>query len=620
VADWLVEQAGERAEEYTGLIADHLESAGRAAEAVDYLLGSGDRARRLYAHQEAIHAYERALALLLEQGRDDQAARTMMKLGLAHHNAFQFQQSRQAYDEGFALWQQAAATEPAIPSAQAPHPLRMAWYRGGVLDPGLEENIAGGWIDDQLFAGLLAESQNLDIAPDVAKSWEVSAGGRRYVFHLRDDAHWSDGAPVTAGDFAYAWKRVLDPASGSPNASLLYDILGARAFHQGEASHPDRLGIRVLNDLTLEVELEEPTGHFLQLMACSATFPVPRHVVEVHGEAWTEVGKFVSNGPFRLKARHSDEGMVLVRNPAYHGRSLGNVQRVQLTLRLSRDTALTLLEAYEAGDLDVYYPWELASPDMDRARQRHAGEFVLEPWLHTIYLAFNTSQPPFDDIRVRRALALGIDRETLASVALGGFVVPATGGFVPPGMAGHSPGIALPYDPQGARELLAEAGYPGGRRFPPIVCLTLPATVPQEHAAYLRQAWLEELSVQVTEETAEWDTYADRLDRDPPHLYAWGWVADYPDPDNYLRVGLATVRTGWQNPTYEGLVETARKLTDQGQRVRLYSQADQILVEEAAVVPLLYCRNSLLIKPWIRRFPMSPCGRCFWKDVVIEPH
>jgi ABC-type oligopeptide transport system substrate-binding subunit/class 3 adenylate cyclase len=627
VADWLLEQSGERAEEYTGLIADHLELAGRAVEAVEYLWGAGDRARGLYAHQEAIHAYERALVLLKGQGArsdmpehvDEQAARTLMKLGLVYHNAFQFQRSRRAYDEGFALWQQAAEAGPASPPP-APHALRMVWYTGGVLDPGMELGIAGSWINEQLFVGLLAEDRNLDIAPDVAQHWEVSDGGRRYVFHLRDDVYWSDGTPVTAGDFEYAWRRVLDPATGSPNAELLYDVVGARAFHQGKGSHPAQLGVRVLNDVTLQVDLEEPTGHFLQLLACSTTFPVPRHVVEVHGDSWTEVGKFVSNGPFRLEARPSDELMVLVRNPAYHGRSTGNLQRVELSLLLPQHTSLALLEMYAAGDLDVFHPRELPFPDLGRTRQRYAGEFVLEPWLQTHYLGFNASRPPFDDVRVRRAFVLAADRETLASVALGGFVFPATGGFVPPGMAGHSPGIALPYDPGGARKLLAEAGYPGGRRFPPVVFLTRTATADLESSEFLRQVWQDELSIEVRLETVEFGAYADRLEREPPDVFAWCWVADYPDPDNFLRVAYAMAGMRWQNPAYEGLVEKARRLTDQRQRMGLYKQADRILVEEAAVVPLFYGRNSLLIKPWVRRFPRSARGGWFWKDIIIESH
>jgi oligopeptide transport system substrate-binding protein len=328
----------------------------------------------------------------------------------------------------------------------------------------------------------------------------------------------------------------------------------------------------------------------------------------------------VSNGPFLLEAQPSDELMVLVRYPAYHGRSTGNLQRAEVSLRLSREASPALLEAYEAGDLDVYYSLALPYSDMSRARQRHPGEFVSEPWLQTSYLAFNASRPPFDDRRVRQAFVLATDRETLASVALGGFAFPATGGFVPPGMPGHTPGIALPYDPQRARELIAEAGYPGGRGFPPIVYLTQTAHGHRESSEYLRQGWQNELDVEVREEVFESGKDVDRLERDPPDLFALGWVADYPDPDNFLRVGLGMLGTWWRNPAYERLVETARRLTDQRQRIRQYTQADQILVEEAAVLPLFYNRNTLLIKPWVRKFPMSARGGWFWKDVVLEAH
>jgi oligopeptide transport system substrate-binding protein len=425
---------------------------------------------------------------------------------------------------------------------------------------------------------------------------------------------------VTAGDFEFAWRRVLEPGTGSPNADLLYDVLGARAFHRGTESDPDRLGIRALNDVALEVELEEATGHLLQLLTTTATYPVPRHVVEAHGESWTEVGKFVNNGPFRLEARPSDELIVLTRNPAYHGRFTGNLQRVEISLVLSRDSSLALLETYEDDHLDVYNTLRLRASDMDRVRQRHPGDFVSEPWLHANYLAFNTSRPPFDDVRVRRAFVLAADRETLASVALGGFVVPATGGFVPPGMPGHSPGIALPYDPESARQLLAEAGYPGGRGFPSVVHLTMTTTVHQEYGEYLCQAWQEQLGVEVRDQPTEWDSFYDSVDRQPPDLWGWGWVADYPDPDSFLRVGVATTPTGWTSGTFDVLVEQARRLTDQRQRMLLYGQADLILVEEAAIVPLFYNRNTLLIKPWVRKFPLSARGGWFLKDTVIEAH
>jgi tetratricopeptide (TPR) repeat protein len=185
VADWLLEQGGERVDEYTGLIADHLALAGRTAEAVDYLIEAGDRARGLYAHQEAIGAYERALALLQELGEYERAARTLMKLGLTYHTAFDFRRAREVYDEGFVLWQRAVEVQPGVLPPPAPHPLRLAVTEPVTLDPGLAWDNPSSIVIDHLFGGLVELSPELDVLPDVARSWEVLEGGRKYVFHDR---------------------------------------------------------------------------------------------------------------------------------------------------------------------------------------------------------------------------------------------------------------------------------------------------------------------------------------------------------------------------------------------------------------------------------------------------
>jgi oligopeptide transport system substrate-binding protein len=223
----------------------------------------------------------------------------------------------------------------------------------------------------QLYSGLVEGSAATEVMPDVARSWEISAGGRIYVFHLRDDVHWSDGAPVTARDFEYAWKRTLNPASGSPNASLLYDIKGARAFHQGETPDPGSVGVRAPDDLTLVIEMEGPTGYFLSLLACTATYPVPRHMLEAHGEAWTERSNIVTNGAFRLETWERGKSMTLARYPEYHGNFTGNLQRVELSLR--QDISSEHLEMCEAGSLDVLDLGSIPISERDRARQAHAG-------------------------------------------------------------------------------------------------------------------------------------------------------------------------------------------------------------------------------------------------------
>ncbi|MGD8997390.1 MAG: ABC transporter substrate-binding protein, partial [Anaerolineae bacterium] len=619
VADWLMEQGGERVGEYTALIADHLEQAGRTAEATDYLLEAGDRARGLYAHQEAIGSYERALALLKEQGDHERAARTMMKLGLAYHTAFQFRQARQAYEEGFVLWQRAGQIEPAAPPPPAPHALRLPVFEPVTLDPGLASDIPSAVAIDQLFSGLVELSPELDVLPDVARSWEMVEGGSQYVFHLRDDVRWSDGAPVTAADFEYAWKRVLDPATQSPNASLLYDVRGGRAYHRGQVDDPDRVGVRAVDDITLVVELEGPTGYFLHLLAYNVAYPVPRHVLQARGAAWAQLPGIVTNGPFTLALWDCGESMVLERNPAYHGRFTGNLRRVEFSFSPRRSGRL--LEMYDDNQVDVCFFELLGQAEWDLARQRHAEEYVSAPLLNTLYIGFDVNRPPFDDPRVRRAFALATDRQTLADVAMRGYVFPATGGLVPPGMPGHSPGIALPYDPEGARHLLTEAGYPAGRGFPVLDALVaadrpLPVAVVQ----YLPAQWLEDVGVEITWSQVDWGKFLDRLDRETPDMWIIRWLADYPDPDSFLRASRWRVQTKWQNEAFGALVEGARRAMEQEKRMRMYQEADRILVEESPIVPLFYARRHVLVKPWVRKFPASAPKWWFWKDVVIEPH
>jgi ABC-type oligopeptide transport system substrate-binding subunit/class 3 adenylate cyclase/tetratricopeptide (TPR) repeat protein len=614
VADWLMEQGGERVGEYIGLIADHLELAGRTAQATEYLLEAGDRARGLYAHQEAIHAYQRALAYLKEQGEHERAARTWMKLGLTYHTAFDFQQARKAYEKGFALWQRAAEVKPAVPPPPAPHALRVPWGEPLTLDPAMAQAYHSAHVIEHLFSGLVELTPELDVVPDAARSWEVLEGGRKYVFHLRDDVHWSDGTPVTATDFAYAWKRVLDAATKSPLASMLYDVKGATAFHRGQGER-EAVGVRAVDEVTLVVELQEPTGHFLHLLAHNCTCPVPRHLVEAHGEAWTKMGRIATNGPFQLEAWQPAESIVLVRSPQYRGRFSGNLQQVELSLVEELSAALQM---YESDSLDIL---QLGAAEVDRGRLRHAEDYVSGPWLITITVTFDVTRPPFDDPRVRRAFVMATDRETLAGAVMKGSEFPATGGLVPPGMPGHSAGIGLPYDPQQARQLLAQAGHAGGRGLPVVDLVGGRSRARVDLCKYLQAQWRENLGAEIAWESLEWAMLLDRQTREPPPAaLVGGWLADYPDPDAFLRVGVEANQPFWRDETYEQLVDQARRVMDQEERINLYRQADAILVREAAIVPLTYRRLHLLVKPWVSRFPLSAIDGYSWKDVIVAPH
>jgi ABC-type oligopeptide transport system substrate-binding subunit/DNA-binding SARP family transcriptional activator len=594
-------------------LAHHYTQAVDLEKSAIYLIQVGDRARRLYAHHEAINSYRQALEFLEDTGDQEQIARTLMKLGLTYQNAFDYKASRQVYQRGLALWQQVVGT--AATDLPAPHALRISTLEPVGLGPGIAMDHPVAIIHDQLFSGLVELSPGMSVIPDAAKSWEVLDGGSRYIFHLRDNLCWSDGIPLTAADFEYGWKRVLNPVRNWPAAKLLYDIKNARDYNQGDLADPDLVGVYALDELTLVVELEGPTNFFPYLLALSPLFPIPQHVAAIYGDAWPDPDHIVTNGPFRLAAWKRGQSMTLERNPTYHGRFTGNLQRVDCSF-LSGQPA-RLLQMYEEDLLDIGS--DLSPAEWIGARHRYAGEYISGPRLSIDFIGFDVSRSPFDDVRVRRAFALATDREAVADVALSGYAFPATGGLVPPGMPGHSPGIGLPYDPEHASRLLAEAGYPDGLGFPVIDCLARDDPGHDLISEFLYTQWSEILGVQIAWEEIEWGMFPNRWLNDTPHMWMTGWWADYPDPDDYLRI-LYWRSPAWQDPIYNRLVKRARRATDQQERMELYRQADLTLIEEVPLLPLTYLRFHMLVKPWVKRYHTSPLRWWFWKDVIIEPH
>jgi len=604
----------ERREELCGLLAYQWERAEVAEKGVEYLLQAGDQARTLYAHQEATGFYERALTLQRQQGETGQAARTLMKLGLTYHTAFDYERSRAAYEEAFALRRQAEGARTAAEPA-ALQTLRFGEREPPTLDPSMAGDATSTMVVSHLFSGLVAMSPDMDVLPDVAHGWDVSPDGRRYVFHLRDDVLWSDGAPVTAGDFEYAWKRALDPCTGSPNAQLFYDLRGARAYHQGEQSDPTQVGVRAADDRTLIVELEEPTGYLLQLLCNSATYPAPRHIVDRYGDAWTQVGHIVTNGAFLLEAWERGRSMTFVRNPQYHAPLAGNVGRVRITLVAWDKISQQLPPLYEAGELDLLRLNSLDSSVAEEVRQRTLGSWAARtPDQSVYYLLFDVTRPPFDDPRVRRAFVLGTDREALTHAWPGFGYSPATGGLTPPGVPGHCAGLATAYDPVGARRLLAEAGYPDGQGLPDINFMSPSAAV----GALFEAHWRQNLGLEIPYQSMDWSQYLQRIRTDPPHVYQMGWLADYPDPDSFLRVCCA--QSQWRDERYEALVQRARRVMDQGERMRLYRLAEEILAAESPLMVLAYSEIVMLLQPWVKRYPVCAASEYFWKDVIIDPH
>jgi oligopeptide transport system substrate-binding protein len=485
------------------------------------------------------------------------------------------------------------------------------------LDPTCPCDTGSTFFIKELFSGLVEVTEDMEIVPDIAFRWEILESGKKYVFHLREDVYWTDGVPVTVQDFIYTWLKSLDPTSASPAAVGLDDIKGAEPYRRGEITDPDSVGLRAINDHTLIVELEEPAGYFLNFLANN--YPVPRHKVLELGDAWADPQNIVTNGPFQIENWQPDGHVVLSRNPHYHGHFPGNLERFETTLT-SNLSNIEYLELYKADQVDgtTLYTGVGELSEVEHAMQKYAGEYLTGPRLMTYSIGFNRNNPPFDDRRVRQAFVHVIDRDHLANVILRGFQIPATGGFVPRGMPGYSENISLPYDPDRAQELLIDAGFPGGEGFPPTKLLA-PITF-RTIIDYLLTHWNQILGVEITAELFEWNSFLTQYRKAPPALFWTPWGAYYPDPDYFLRIGIAGMPFLHQDDKYWQLVEEARRSLEQERRLVLYQQADRILIDQAVVMPLYYGKVHRLLKPWINKFNISPIVGSSLKYIVIEPH
>lgn len=507
----------------------------------------------------------------------------------------------------------AAACTRAEGSGPQPATFRMAL---SAEPPTLDWNLATDNVSfdviNNLMEGLTQFDRNLRPRPALARSWEVLDGGRRYLFHLRRDARWTDGKPVTAHDFVYSWRRLLNPATGAEYAYFLYDLVNAKAYNEGKIKDPNLVGVKALDDYTLEVRLVSPRAYFPDITTFMVTFPLRRDVVEKYGEQWTEPGHIVTEGPFRLQRWQHDYKVVLTRNPLYYGPPPA-LKRIEMYVVPEANTALTL---YETGFLDVANLPPLAIP-----RYRRSPEYRTVPELRGYYYGFNVTKKPFTDVRVRRAFALAVDKVQLTRILEGGQI--PTDSWIPKGMLGYDPKIGLHYDPGEARRLLAEAGYPGGRGFPPVTAVFDSNPVNSLIAEFLQSQWRRNLGVAVALDNQEWKVYLKNLKTDPPALFRLGWGADYPDPDDFMALfvtGGGNNNTRWGNPRYDALVVRAAGEADPRERVALYEQAQRILTEQdVPIIPLFIAADNLLVKPYVHGFEVNGMDILYLKRVRLSP-
>lgn len=606
VAEVLRQQYEGREEDIYGLLAFHYDQAGDEQQALSFFVRAGDKARTEYADRDALAHYARAVELMKRRGEGEAAGRTLLKAALAHHVAFDFRSANAAYQEAFQLLGRAA---PAAPLAAAVR-FRMAILSPQGLDPTISGDAPSALTMAQLFDGLVRIGPDWNIEPAAARSWEISDDGTAYRLFLHENGKWSDGRPVTAHDFVYGWLRAMRGVS----SHLFHDIRGARAYQEGRTDDPADVGLRALNEHTLEVRLEGPRSYFPFVLSHQAFLPQPRWAIEERGETWTRPEYLVTNGPFVVSEWDPASHMRLVSNAHYTGRREGNITEAALVFKGFHDPAM-----FESGETDVQILVTMTPDEADRfQRVLHRTTPT-----RTSLIYFRGDVPPFNDRRVRLAFALGTDQQMLAT-AHRAYAVPADGGFVPPGLPGHTPHIGIPYDPARARELLAEAGFPDAAGLGPFT-LDYPEGVEESLYVQLAEHWKQTLGVHLTPQMVPAAVFFDDLRARRPILGRVAWMPATPDPDYYLRVTFhSTSIYNWphfSHRRYDELVEAAQAAADQRQRMALYHEADRLIVaEEVAVVPLLYTRTTVLVRPTVQGFWMTGVGTARIADLIVtEP-
>jgi oligopeptide transport system substrate-binding protein len=468
----------------------------------------------------------------------------------------------------------------------------------GTEPPSLDWSLATDHVSFNVIAnlmvGLTEFDHNLKPAPVVAKSWQVLDGGRRIVFHLRDDVLWSDGMKVRAADFEFSWKRLLNPKTASEYAYILFDIVNAEAYNQGKITDESLVGVKAADDVTLEVRLRSPVSYFLPLTTFEVTYPQRRDIIEKFGSQWTEPGNIVTNGPFLLSSWQHDHRIGLEPNAKFF---LGKpaIQTIEMFMIKEKTTALSM---YEQGQLDFIDNHSV--PALEKPRLAKIPGYKAVSQLRGYYYGFVTDRKPFHDLRVRKAFSMAVDRNIFPKILHGG-EQPASC-WIPPGMLAHNPKIGVPFNPPEARRLLREAGYPDGRGFPSV---TLAYNGDEEDHKIVAEAvqgmWKKNLGVLVRLDSQEWKVYLKKLITDPPSVFRLGWGADYPDPDNFMKVFTSLSGnnyTRWKNTRYDRILESAATEPKAAGRAKLYDEAQKILCEtDLPIVPLFSVTETTVLNP-----------------------
>jgi oligopeptide transport system substrate-binding protein len=491
------------------------------------------------------------------------------------------------------------------------------------LDPHIATGVPEHHIISSLMEGLVhKDGETLEPRPGVAKSWDISADGRVYTFYLRKDARWSNGDPHNAHDYVWSWWRALQPALGNLYAYMYFPIANAKAYYDGEISDFSQVGVKALDDYILQVTLTEPIPYFLQLLDHYSTYPVHRATVEKFGTAdqrgtrWTFEGNIVGNGAFQLKEWKINRRITVERNPFYW--DAANVRLNQVVF-YPTENVTTEERMFRAGQL--HYSG-IPSDKIQAYSQSDDPSLRIQPYLGVYFYRLNVDKPQLSDKRVRRALGMAINRDQLVSQITKGGQIPAYT-ITPPGTMGYYPESDLTFDPEAAKKLLAEAGYPNGEGFPTTEILYNTSEGHRKIAVALQQMWKKHLNIDVVLLNQEWKVYLDTVSNHHYEIARAGWIGDYVDPNNFLDMFLCNGgnnRTRWCNNEYDQIIlQQVPKAKTHQQRLDLFQQAENILLDEMPVIPIYIYTSNNLVHPTVKNFGRNILNQANYREMYLEP-
>jgi oligopeptide transport system substrate-binding protein len=492
------------------------------------------------------------------------------------------------------------------------------------LDPHLVTGVTEHHLIISLLEGLITDHPSGEgYAPGVAERWENSSDRLTWTFHLRPDARWSNGDPVTAQDFIQSFRRILTPSMAAEYAYKLHHVVGAQEYNEGKITDFSAVGFSAPDARTLVMQLKHPVPYLPYSLKHYAWFPVHLPTLAKHGpidqktgNRWTRPENFVGNGPFALKEWRANQYIRVERSPTYWDTKAVKLDAIVFH---AIDDVNTEERAFRGGQLHVT---STVPPDkIATYRRDQPGLLRIDPYYGTYYYRFNLTRPPLDDVRVRRALALSIDREQLIRAAVRGGQEPALS--FTPRSENFAPELTLPTGPAAldeARRLLAEAGYPGGRGLRRLEILYNTQDTHKAIAEAIQQMWRTGLGVESSLRNEEWKVYLDSQDTLQFDIARAGWIGDYPDPHTFLEIwntGGGNNDTGYANPAYDSLLAGALSSPDEAARMATYRQLDALITRDLPVLPLYFYKRVFLIDPKVQNWVPNILDNRRWQDIDL---